>query len=142
MQKTFVISCMALIAMLLFATSCSNFKKQSDEGAIRACIVKMIKAMQDKNKDAFLKTCLPTYSQEEKKEIEDWLHRQFENFDISITIDSYKLISKEDDNATVEVVMTAKKTDDNELLGQSTIKFDLKKIDAKWYVVDPRGSRF
>ena len=107
-----------------------------EEAAIRACIEKNIQATQNEDLDAFWETSKPANAQI-KEQTEAVMKILFETYDLSYTIDSYKLTSYHGDSASVEVVMTTKKIsgpefNDNQIKSQH----DLKKIDGKWYLVN------
>lgn len=135
MKKTFVISCLALIALLFTSSDAFAKKKSNDEAAIRACIEKNIQATQDEDIDAYWETCKPA-SPLVKKQTKATLDIVFATYDLSVTLDSYKLISIDGDAAVVEIKMTTKKIrgpefKDNQIKQRSA----LKKIDGKWYIV-------
>ena len=137
MKKTFVISCLALIA--LFFTSSDAFAKKkpktSDKGLIRYCIEKNLEAIQDEDVDAYLKT-YKLGAEQEKKQEEAALKLMFEKYDFSVTLDSYKLISINGDAAVVETEMTIKKIRGPEFKDNRVKQRNaLKKIDNKWYIV-------
>ena len=134
MQKTFVIPCFALIA-LLFASAGVYAQQQSDEAAIRACTEKNIKATQDEDLAAYWETCKPA-SPLVKRQTKTALSIVFATYDLSVTLDSYKLISIDGNNAVVEIEMTTKKIRGPEFKdNQIKQRNNLKKIDGKWYIV-------
>ena len=138
MKKTFVISCLALIALLFTSSDAFAKKKSNDEAAIRACIEKNIQATQDEDIDAYWETCKPATKQE-KKQTEAALKFLFATYDVSVTLDSYKLISINGDTAVVEIKMTTKKIRGPEFKdNQIKQRNSLKKIDGKWYLVSSK----
>ncbi|MBQ2622075.1 MAG: hypothetical protein IJF84_12110 [Thermoguttaceae bacterium] len=135
MKKTFVISCLALIALLFTGSDAFAKKKTSEEAAVRACIAKNLKATLDEDVDAYFQTFKPA-TEQEKKQTEAALKIVFERYDLSVTIDSYKLISIDGDSAVVEIKMTTKKIRGPEFKdNQIKQRNNLKKIDGKWYIV-------
>ena len=134
MQKTFVLSCIVLIA-LLFTNSNVIAKTKSDAAAIRTCIENNIKAMQDEDIDAFWAVRKPETAQE-KEELTAFLKMAFENYDFSFKIESYKLIKSNDENAHVVVVVVTKKIRGSEFKdNRSKSQYFLKKFDGCWYIV-------
>ena len=135
MKKTFVISCLALIALFFSSSDAFAKKKTCDEAAVRACIKENLKATLDEDVDAFLETYKPA-TEQEKKQTEATLKFLFERYDLSVTIDSYKLISIDGNTAVVEIEMTTKKIRGPEFKdNQIKQRNNLKKIDGKWYIV-------
>lgn len=135
MKKTFVFSCIALIALLFTSSDAFAKKKTSDEAAIRACIEKNLQATQDEDIDAYWETCKPA-SPLVKKQTKAAMDIVFATYDLSVTLDSYKLISIDGDAAVVEIKMTTKKIRGPEFKdNQIKQRNSLKKIDGKWYIV-------
>ncbi|MBR5711766.1 MAG: hypothetical protein IKX40_13495 [Thermoguttaceae bacterium] len=135
MKKTFVISCLALIALFFSSSDAFAKKKTSDEAAVRACIEKNLKASQDEDIDTYWETCKPT-SALVKKQTEAVMKVVFEKYDLSYKLDSYKLISIDGNTAVVEIEMTTKKIRGPEFKdNQIKQRNNLKKIDGKWYIV-------
>lgn len=134
MQKSFIFMSIALIA-LLFSNPVGCVKSPSDQSAIRQCIQKNLRASQDEDIDAIWETFKPS-SEQEKEQTTAILKMLFEACDLSYTIESYKLLKLEGDQADVEVVQVTKKISGPEFRdNRSTFQHSLKKIDGCWFII-------